>query len=365
MASLSGDGSVINLSKIQIGIEEKIMVKRVLDSGMLAQGRRVKEFEEKFAKLCGTKYAIAVNSGTAAIHCALYAIGIKKDDEVITIPFTFVATANPILMQGGKIVFVDVDEKTFNIDPKQIESKITNRTKAIIAVNLYGQPANYKALRTIANKYNLKIVEDACQSHMAEYDDKMSGNLGNIGCFSFYATKNLCCGEGGMITTNNAEWAEQCKRFRHHGQSEKTKYEYHDLGYNYRMTDLTASIGLIQLERLPLLTNRRIINAGTLTEGLKDVKGVTPPYQMIGTKHVFHQYTLKCKDRDKVQESLKEHDIQSGIYYPKPLHLHPFFKGKDGDFPVSERLAKEVLSIPVHPSLTDKDLKLIIEAVKK
>ena len=361
---------MISLSKPLIGKEEKEAVLKVLDSGMLAQGPRVREFEEKFAEFCGAKYAIAVNSGTAALHAALYSMGIKSGDEVITVPFTFVATANCIIMQGAKPVFVDVDEKTFNIDVKEIEKKITKKTKAILPVDLYGQIYDYPELKKIAEKYNLVILEDACQAVGAELDGKKAGTFGDTAAFSFYATKNMITGEGGMITTNNEKFAEMAKRFRHHGQSEQTRYEYHDLGYNYRMMDVQAAIGLEQLKKINNLTEKRIKNAEYLTKNLKDVKGIEVPFVNKNAKHVFHQYTIKVNPavRDKLISYLKEKEIGTGIYYPKPLHLHPFFTKlgyKQGDFPVSEKLSKQVISLPVHPALTKDELDKIIKAIKE
>ena len=241
---------MICISKPIIEKEEIDNVMKVMNSGMLAQGVQVGKLEKQFATYCGAKHAIAVNSGTAALHTALYASGIRAGYEVITTPFTFVATANAIIMCWAKPVFVDVEKDTFNIDPFKIIAAITKRTKAIIPINLFGQCANYNVIKQLADIHNLKIIEDACQSHGAKYCGKFSGNLVDAGCFSFYATKNMMCGEGGIITTNNSDFAELCKRFRHHGQSVNTQYEYYDLGYNYRMTDLQASIALVQLKKL-------------------------------------------------------------------------------------------------------------------
>ncbi len=357
--------------KIIIGEKEKELVKEVLDSGMLAQGPKVKEFEEKFAQLCNVNYAIAVNNGTAALHSALFAIGIKPGDEVITVPFTFVATANSIIMQGAKPVFVDVKKDTFNIDPEKIKEAITPKTKAIIPVDLYGQIYDYKAIKEIADEHNLKIVEDAAQAVNAELDGKKSGTFGDASTFSFYATKNIISGEGGAVTTNDPEIAEKIKLFRNHGQSEKQRYEYYCLGYNYRMMDLQAAIALGQVERVEEITNRRIENAGLLTKGLKDVEGITPPFVKPNLKHVFHQYTIRVNGfkltRDELIEHLKKNDIGCGVYYPKPLHLHSWFAKlgyKEGDFPVSERLSKQVISLPVHPSVSPADIDRIIEVIK-
>lgn len=362
---------MIPLVKIIIGKKERQLVNEVLDSGMLAQGPKVKEFEEKFAKVCNVNHTIAVNSGTAALHAALFALGIKPGDEVITVPFTFVATANSIIMQGAKPIFVDIKEDTFNIDPEKVKEAITPKTKAIVPVDLYGQVYDYKAIKEIADDHNLKIVEDAAQAVNAKLNGKKAGTFGDASTFSFYATKNIITGEGGAVTTNNPKIAENVKLFRNHGQSEKQRYEYHCMGYNYRMMDLQAAIALGQLERLEKITNKRIENARLLTQGLKDVEGITPPFVKPNLKHVFHQYTIKVDGfkltRDELMEHLKKNDIGCGIYYPKPLHLHSWFAKlgyKEGDFPVSERLSKQVISLPVHPSISPADIDRIVEVIK-
>jgi len=359
---------MIHIAKPLLGVEEQEAVKEVLASGMLAQGKKVGELEHRFAELCGARHAVAVNSGTAAIHSSLAALGINKGDEVITVPFTFVATANPIIMQGAKPVFVDVKEDTFNIDTEKIEEKITDKTKAIVAVDLYGQVYDFDSVNAIADKHNLMIVEDACQAVNAELNGKKAGTFGSMAAFSFYATKNMITGEGGMITTDNAEYAELARRFRHHGQSEQTRYEYHDLGYNYRMMDLQAAIAIEQLKKIGGFTKKRIENAKVLTDGLAGIHGLQVPYVKPNAKHVFHQYTIKVDSdrRDKLVLYLKDKGVGTGIYYPKPLHLHRQFMKygyKEGDFPVSEGLSKQVVSLPVHPALTEDDLNKIIKSI--
>jgi perosamine synthetase len=338
----------------------------VLNSGMLAQGEKTKKFEERFADYCGSKFGIAVNSGTAAIHCALHAAGIKPGDEVITSPFTFVASANPILMLSAKPVFADIEEFTFNIDPEEVKKKISTKTKAIVAVDLYGQIFDAKAISEIARDNKLKVIEDACQAVGAELDGKRAGTFGDLGCFSFYATKNMITGEGGMITTDNERYAELCRRFRHHGQSERSGYEYFDLGYNYRMTDIQAAIGLEQLKKIDKFTERRIQNAKKLSKGLGNINKIKIPFVKKGVNHVYHQYTILAQNRDRLLQCLKESEIGCGIYYPKPLHLQPVYMRlgyKEGDFPIAEKISKETLSLPVHPSLTQEDVDKIITTV--
>ncbi len=362
---------MISISKPYIGNEEVDAVVSVLRSGMLAQGPKTKEFEKMFAEYCGTKYAIAFNSGTAAIHAGLYGLGITAGDEVITTPFTFVATANPILMQRAHAVLCDIKEDDFCIDPERVQRCITKSTKAIIAVDLYGQIFRYDELRRIADHRHVRILEDACQSVGATYHGRNAGTCGDAAAFSLYATKNISSGEGGVLTTDDHEVAELARRFRHHGQSEHTRYEYWDLGYNYRMTDIAAAIALVQMSRLDRFSEQRIANAAVLSEGLKSVRGIVVPVPREGTKHVFHQYTIRVTEeyghtRDELAAYLKEHMIGTGIYYPKPLHLHPHFARmgyKLGDFPVSEQMSREVLSLPVHPQITGQELQTIIAAI--
>lgn len=360
---------MIPIAKPLIGNEEIKAVADVLKSGFIAQGTKVNAFEELFAKLCGTKYAISVNSGTAALHTALNAAGIKQGDEVITTPFTFIATANTILMHDAKPVFVDIDEETFNIEPKKIKQKITKRTKAIVTVDLFGHLCDYDEISEIAKKNNLIVIEDACQAINAEYKGKKAGAFGDIAAFSFYATKNITCGEGGALTTNNQRYAEASKLFRQHGRSSMNEYEYIDLGYNYRMTDISAAILLEQLKKLDFITKKRIENAEYLSKGLEKIKGIKVPVVKKGYKHIFHQYTIKVEDnfklkRDKLIKYLKEKGIGSAVYYPQPLHLCRHIRKlgyKKGDFPIAEKLSQQVLSLPVHPSVTKEQLNYIID----
>ena len=363
---------MIPISKPIIGEEETKAVLDVLRSGMLVQGKKAQELERRFAEYCGVQHAVALNSGTAAIHAALYALGIKEGDEVITAPFTFVASANPILMLGAKVVFADILPDTFNIDPAGIERAITKRTKAIIPIDLFGLSADYTRIRKIAEEHRVFIVEDACQAHGAQFFGKAAGSLGHLGCFSFYATKNMMCGEGGMVTTDNPEYAELCKRFRHHGQSEQTRYEYYDVGYNYRIMDLTAALALAQLEKLPGFIAARQRNAGLYNEGLAGIPGIALPSAPAGYGHVYNQYTVLCDNkkvmRDKLAADLREQGIGTSIYYPKPLHLHRHFSKfgyQAGDFPVSEEFATRVLSLPVGPHVSEADMKTIISTIKQ
>ena len=363
--------SNIKIAHPEISKEEINAVNEVLNSSMIAQGPKVAELEESFAKHCGTKYAVAVNSGTAAIHAALYAAGVGEDDEVITVPFSFIATINPILMLKAKPVLIDINPQTFNIDVSKIEALITNKTKAILPVHLYGQPADMNELNAIAKKHNIAVIEDACQAIDADYYDKKAGNLGDMGCFSLYATKNIMCGEGGMITTNNEDFVAAIKQFRQHGMS--GPYIYEDLGYNYRLTDLQAAIAVEQLKKASRFTSMRQMNADKLSRGLVGIKGITLPSLKEGRSHVYHQYTIRVGrdfaiSRDEFVKSVQNKGVGAGVYYPKPLHSYPHIKKlgyKMGDYPVAEKAADEVVSLPVHPHLSNNDINTIINVIKE
>jgi dTDP-4-amino-4,6-dideoxygalactose transaminase len=354
----------IPISKPNITDAEKAAVMEVMESGFLAQGPRTALFEEKFASLCNVKYAIAVSNGTCALQIALLANDIGPGDEVITTPFTFMATANAIIFTGAKPVFVDIEPETFNIDPDLIEAAITPKTKAILPVHLYGHMCDMDRIQAIADHYNLKIIEDACQSVKAYHKGKYAGSYGT-GTFSFYATKNLMTGEGGMITTDNDEVAEKCRLIRSHGM--KQRY-YHDIvGYNFRMMDLQAAIGLAQLDRLEAMMVRRRFNAQYLNQ---HIETVTTPIVKKGCEHVWHQYTVKVnggRNRDDVVKSLNEAGIDVGIYYPVPVHKQKSMQGfiDKVTMPVSEKMAMQVLSLPVHPLLSDEDLDRIVTEVNK
>lgn len=354
---------MISIAKPMIGEEEKNAVMEVLESGMLAQGPRVRAFEEAFAKYCGVKYAVATSSGTTALHVALLAHGIGPSDEVITTPFTFIASANSILYVGARPVFVDIDPTTFNINPAKIEAAITPRTKAIMPVHLFGLPCDMEPIMALALAHDLIVIEDACQSHGAEYHGKRVGSFGT-GCFSLYPTKNITSAEGGMITTDDEEIAERCRIIRQHGM--RQRYYHDEMGFNFRMTDVHAAIGLAQLQKLERFNEARIANARFFNEHLVEV---TTPIVPEGYRHVFHQYTIRVADgrRDAVLDGLKEKGIGTGVYYPLPVHRQRVYmeRGYEDAFPEAERAAAEVLSLPVHPGLSGADLEMIVAAVNE
>lgn len=365
---------MINVSNIKvpiakpiIGDEEVENVVEVLKSGMIAQGPKVEEFEEKFAEWVGAEYGIAVNSGTAALHVALLSCDIGEGDEVITTPFTFIASGNSILYTGAKPVFADIDLNTYTINPDSIEQLITENTKAIMPVQLYGQSADMVRINEIAERYGLTVIEDAAQAHGATCNGQKVGSMGEMACFSFYPTKNMTTSEGGIITTDDEDLADNAKIFRAHGATVRYHHDY--IGYNFRMTDISAAIGLAQLDKIDGFNDKRIANAAYLNQGLNDVDGVVTPFCAPGSKHVYHQYTIRVEkgDRDDWVDIINDCGVGTGIHYPIPLYNQPIYKslGLAGNCPNAELAADNVISLPVHPSLTNEDLDLVIEAVKK
>lgn len=356
----------VPIAKPIIGDEEIENVVEVLKSGMIAQGPKVEEFEKKFAQWVGAKYGIAVNSGTAALHVALLSCGIGEGDEVITTPFTFIASGNAIVYTGAKPVFADIDLKTYTINPDSIEGLITENTKAILPVQLYGQSADMEKINEIAKRHDLIVIEDAAQAHGATFKGNKVGSMGDMACFSFYPTKNMTTSEGGIITTDDEKLAENARMFRAHGAS--VRYHHDAIGYNFRMTDISAAIGLAQLDRIDEFNDVRNENASYLNDGLKDVDGVVTPYCADGSRHVYHQYTIRVEkgNRDDWVNIINECGVGTGIHYPIPLYNQPIYKelGFGGDCPNAELAADNVISLPVHPSLTKEDLDLVIEAVK-
>lgn len=358
---------MIPIAKPIIGEEEINAVVEVMRSGVIAEGQKVKDFESNFADYVGTSYAVAVNSGTAALHAALLAHGIGNGDEVITPPFTFAATSNSVLFTGAKPVFADIKEDTFNIDPERIIEKITPGTKAIIPVHLYGQSADMKSIMEIAQDNDLIIIEDACQAHGATFEGKKTGSFGT-GTFSFYPTKNMTTGEGGIITTNDKTVAEKAKMIRSHGS--RQRYYHEMLGYNLRMTDIAAAIGLVQLKKVDGFNDLRIRNAQYLSKSLNNINGISLPYVDRRCKHVFHQFTVRIRNgitRDEIVSLLNKKGIGTGIYYPLPIHKQPFYKdlGYSDSLPVSEKASEQVISLPVHPSITRTDLDTISQTLRE
>jgi perosamine synthetase len=350
---------MIPAAKPIIGKEERRAVQRVMKSGMLAQGPEVASFESEFASVIGSTHCVAVNSGTSALHLAFLAAGVGSGDEIIVPSFSFAATANAVALTGATPVFADIEENYFNLDPMAAESLITQNTKGIMPVHLYGHPADMDAFQELCTKRNLLLFEDAAQSVGAAFNGMPVGRFGIANSFSFYPTKNMTSGEGGMITTDSDEVARNVKLLRNQGMEKR--YENEIVGFNNRMTDLHAAIGREQLKKVKQWTMTRQSNAAFLSSNIQGV--VTPPTAS-NSIHVFHQYTIRIigHNRDKFSEELTKRGIGNGVYYPTPIHRLPSYNRTDL-LPITEKVARECLSLPVHPSLSKRDLHAIVDAV--
>lgn len=355
-----------------IGEDEVNAVVEVLRNGPLTSalgtGPKVTAFEKEFAKFANVSYSIAVNTGTSALHLAIVSAGVKPGDEVILPSFTFVATAEAVVMAGGKPVFVDIDPKSFNINPNKIEEKITPKTKVIMPVDLFGLPADLNPIREIAIDRDLVIIEDAAQAHGAKYSGKPVGLLSNATCWSFYASKNMTTGEGGIITTNNDDMAESLRLLRTHG--EKSKYSSLTLGYNYRMSEMQAALGLVQLNKLPSFVAKRTAHAKKLTNLLLKEKRLELPFDTEVMTSGWNLYTVKIKnsdekERDKIVSALRLNGIGAAVYYVNPVHLMPFYRENFGLYtlPETEKAAKKVFSLPVHPGLQESQIEYIAQTL--
>ena len=350
------------------------LVAEVLRSGVIAQGPMVKRFEELFARVSGTKHAVAVNSGTTALVASVQALGLRPGDEVVTTPFTFVATLNAILEAGATVRFADIKADDYTIDPDAVASAITDRTRVLMPVHLYGQTADMGKLAALAGEHGLHVIEDAAQAVGARFDGKPAGSFG-IGCFSLYATKNVTTAEGGVVTTDDDKLADRLRVMRNQGM--RARYQYEMAGHNYRMTDVHAAIGIPQLERLPELTAKRQRNAHRLTEGLAGTPGLKLPAVLPGREHVWHQYTVQVLpearlSRDELAAALTERGVGNGIYYPRLVFDYDCYRGHPqipqvdvADFPVAAAAAEQVLSLPVHAALTDEQLTTIVTTVRE
>lgn len=355
----------ISISKPEIGAEEKVAVMAVLDSGMLVQGEYVQAFEEAFADYCGVDHAIATNNGTTALTVALLANGIGAGDEVIIPSFTFFATATSVMSVGAIPVFADVEADTFMITPETIRPMLTEKTRTIMPVHLYGHPADVVAIKALADELGLVLIEDAAQAHGAAIGERKVGSFGT-GCFSFYPSKNMTTGEGGMVTTNDADIAAKARMARNHGMN--TRYLHESIGYNFRMTNISGAIGSVQIKKLPDWNAKRIANGTYLSEKITRVK---TPNVREDCRHVYHQYTVVAPDdvdRDAAVQYLNDNGIGARVYYPKPIHAQPIFQemlSEKPHLPITEDLTKRVFSLPVHPALSQDDLDYIVYHVEQ
>jgi len=340
-------------------------ISQALDSMQLFLGKNVQALESEFAGFCGTEFAIGVGSGTDALHIALRACGIGPGDEVITVSHTFIATVEAIILAGAKPVLVDIDPETYNMDASQLKKAITGKTKAIIPVFMYGHPADMDPIIEIARAHGLKIIEDACQSHGSEYKGRRAGSIGDVGCFSFYFTKNLgAYGEGGIITTSDPEIAQRCRMLRDHGQNEK--YCHALIGMNGRLDELQAAVLRIKLPHLEEWIDKRRSLAQAYNEGLPD--SIIKPQEMSWGKHVYHLYVIRIPEREQLREWLESKGISTGMHYPIPIHLQEAWRASGGEklsLPVTESITKEILSLPMYPELTIEEVDIVCKHIRE
>ncbi len=357
---------LVDLKAQYESIKEKIdaAIRRVLENSSFILGKEVEVFEESFAHYCGARFSVGTNSGTSALHLALLALGIKEGDEVLTVSQTFVATLEAICLVGARPVFIDIDQKTYCMDPAKIEGAITNKTKAILPVHLYGHPADMDPILAIAKKRKLYVVEDACQAHGALYKGKRVGSLGNVACFSFYPGKNLgAYGEGGAVTTNDENIAIQIKKLRNHGGLEKYSHEF--VGFNARLEALQAAILGAKLPYLDRWNELRRQHAREYSSALKNSRLKLPEVASYA-ESVFHLYVVRTPERERLHAHLNQKGIGSLIHYPRPNHLVECYKnfgGGKGSLPVTEKICSEVLSLPLYPELTREQIQTVVEAV--
>ena len=356
----------IPIAAPRLGDEEAAKLTEVLDSGWLAGGPEVEAFEREFAAAHEADHAVATANGTAALHAALEGLEIAPGDRVVTTPFSFVASANSIRLAGAEPVFADIDPETYALDPEAVDAALAEHdADAVLAVHLYGLPADVHALREVADDHGVPLVEDAAQAHGATVDGRPVGSFGDAACFSFYPTKNMTTGEGGIVLTDDPDVAERTRRYVNHGRATGGgTYEHVSVGHNYRMPALAAGLGRVQLDRLPAFNAARRENAAALTERLSAAETpVTPPVEPEGRTHVYHQYTVRCERRDALADYLEERGIGSAVYYPHVIPDQPAYDGVDADVPVAREAARTVLSLPVHPGLSDEDVARIADAL--
>ncbi|MFP8953055.1 DegT/DnrJ/EryC1/StrS family aminotransferase [Natrialbaceae archaeon A-arb3/5] len=346
-------------------------VQSVIEQGALADGPEVRAFESEFAAYCETDEAVATSNGTTALHAALEALGVPDGDAVVTSPFSFVASANAIRLAGGTPVFADIDRETYTMDPDDVERIVEERDDVVglLPVHLYGLPAPMPALCDLAEAHDLFVVEDACQAHGAEIDGERVGSFGDAACFSFYPTKNMTTGEGGIVTTDREDVAERVTGYVNHGRAESGTggYEHVELGHNYRLTAIAAAIGRAQLERLPEFNEARRENAAYYNDRLADCPLETPR-EPAAYRHVYHQYTVRTDDRDALADALSERGVDAAVYYETPIHRQPAYETVStaaAHLPRSERAAETVLSLPVHPNLTERERATVVDAVQE
>ncbi|MGM0398301.1 MAG: DegT/DnrJ/EryC1/StrS family aminotransferase [Halobacteriota archaeon] len=357
---------MIPIAAPTFGPAEREAVADVLKDGTVADGPVVREFESEFASFCGVDHGAGMANGTLALHAALEALDIGAGDTVVTTPFSFVASANAIRLAGATPAFADIDPETFALDPQSTEQRVRETdADAILAVHLYGLPADVAALADIAEDAGIPLVEDAAQAHGAEYGGDPVGSFGDAAAFSFYPTKNMTTGEGGMVVTDREDVARRAASFANHGRTQDGTYAHERLGSNYRMTSLAAAIGRVQLDKLPGWVRSRRSNAARLTETIDRIPGVEAPVEPDGRTHAYHQYTIRTDHRERLRDELAAAGVDTAIYYPTPIHQLGAYDDFDVDAPVAERAAAAVVSLPVHPELSAADVETITTALQQ
>lgn len=368
---------MIPVFKPCVGEEELLAIKEVLESGWLGLGPKTALFEERFREYVGARYAVALNSCTAALHLGLKVLGVGEGDEVAVPSLTFVSTVHAILYNGAKPIFVDVDEETLNMDVEDLKRKITHRTKVILPVHYAGHPVELDQILEIARSNGMYVVEDAAHACGAEYKGKKIGSISDITCFSFHAVKNLTTGEGGMITTSNEEFDHRLRKLRWVGINRDTwtrtlpikrpsyawQYDVEELGYKYHLHDIASAMGLVQLRKLDRMNERRHQIFHIYNEALRGIDGLEVPIEKDYVKSSHHIYCLKVRDRDRLISHLKENDIAPGVHY-LPCHLHSYYRGMEVELPVTERVWKRLVSLPMYPDLSDDEIERVIQAVR-
>ena len=360
----------VSIADPQLGESAKRRVMEVLDSGQLAHGPVVETFEERFAAHVGVDHGVATANGTAALHAALKGLGVGEGDAVVTTPFSFIASANAIRLCGAEPVFADVDPETYNLDPDAVAATLEARddVAAVLAVHLYGLPADVEALADLADAHDVALLEDAAQAHGATVEGERVGSFGDAAAFSFYPTKNMTTGEGGMVVTDDQVVADRTARFVDHGREpvdDGGRYRHTTVGHNFRLSSVAAAIGVAQLDRLQERNERRRANAARLHDALSWLPKVTTPTEPPGYRHVYHQYTIRSERREGLRHFLDRRGVDTGVYYPRAIHEQPAYEDVDPAAPVAVRAAREVLSLPVHPNLSDAQLAHVIDCVQE
>lgn len=365
MATENEEIRAVPIADPDLGSRESNRVAEIIESGRLAAGETVSTFESAFADFCGTRRAVATSNGTTALHATLRALGIGEGDRILTTPLSFVASANAIRLCGAEPVFADIDPETYNLDPHAVEATLQDQEDSIdgiLAVHLYGLPAAMDHLAEIAEQHDLVLVEDAAQAHGARHQGRHVGSIGDAGCFSFYPTKNMTTGEGGAVVTDRDDIADRVEQFINHGRD--GSHRHVDVGHNFRMTNIAAAIGTVQLEKLPQFNRERRANAATLTS-LFEGTPIIPPAEPSERRHVYHQYTIRTQNREEIRDALSQAGIDTGVYYPTPIHEQPAYADVDTVLPVAERATNEVLSLPVHPNCSERDLEAIARITRR